>query len=147
MKKLHLRLPVTFLITLGLSACGGNDDQTVDTTPIPTTTVESKVENTAAPVDTMSPTTLQDDTVRISVTVGVDSGPDRIEEVAVGDAIELTLVNPDEDDEFHVHGFDLGGDETPAGEEKVFAFTATEAGDFEVESHVTGDVLVVIRVS
>lgn len=81
------------------------------------------------------------------MTVSVDSGPDRIEEVSVGDAIELTLVNPDEDDEFHVHGFDLGGDETPAGEEKVFAFTATEAGDFEVESHVTGAVLVVVRVS
>lgn len=147
MKKLHLRLPVTFLITLGLSACGGNDDQTVDTTPIPTTTVESKVESTAAPVDTVAPTTVEDDTVRISVTVGVDSGPDRIEEVSVGDAIELTMVNPDEDDEFHVHGFDLGGEETPAGEEKVFAFTATEAGDYEVESHATGDVLVVIRVS
>lgn len=151
MKKLHLRLPVTFLITLGLSACGGNDDQTADTTPIPTTTVESKVENivesTVAPVDTVAPTTVEDKVARISVTVGVDSGPDRIEEVAVGDAIELTMVNPDEDDEFHVHGFDLGGEDTPAGEEKVFAFTATEAGDFEVESHATGDVLVVIRVS
>lgn len=142
MKK-HLHLPLTFFIAIGLVACGGGEDQTSDTTPISTTAVES----TATPVDTMSPTTLQDDTVRISVTVGVDSGPDRIEEVAVGDAIELTMVNPDEDDEFHVHGFDLGGDETPAGEEKVFAFTATEVGDFEVESHVTGDVLVVIRVS
>ncbi|MFM8388896.1 MAG: hypothetical protein ACKOA5_06595 [Actinomycetota bacterium] len=139
---------VVVLGLLVLSACGGNDNPTVDTTPIPTTVdIENTVENTAAPVDTVAPTTVEDDTVRISVTVGVDSGPDRIEEVAVGDAIELTMVNPDEDDEFHVHGFDLGGDETPAGEEKVFAFTATEAGDFEVESHVTGDVLVVIRVS
>ncbi|MBU6226865.1 MAG: hypothetical protein KGQ43_04690 [Acidobacteria bacterium] len=91
--------------------------------------------------------TIDDEIVRINVTVGVDSGPDRIEEVSVGDSIELTMVNPDEDDEFHVHGFDLGGDETPAGEEKVFVFTATESGDFEVESHATGDVLVVIRVS
>ena len=147
MNKMHLRLPLIFLIALGLSACGGDNAQTVDTTPIPTTTVESKVESTVVPVDTVAPTTVGDDTVRISVTVGVDSGSDRIEDVSVGDAIELTLVNPDEDDEFHVHGFDLGGDETPAGEEKVFAFTATEAGDFEVESHVTGDVLVVIRVS
>jgi len=144
---MKVKAVVIALGLLVLSACGGDDDQTVDTTPIPTTTVESKVESTATPVDTVAPTTIEDGTVRISVTVGVDSGPDRIEEVAVGDAIELTMVNPDGDDEFHVHGFDLGGEETPAGEEKVFAFTATEAGDFEVESHVTGDVLVVIRVS
>ena len=143
MKKLHIPFAVALVAVVGLAACGSDEDQTVDTTPISTTTVES----TATPVDTMSPTTLQDDTVRISVTVGVDSGPDRIEEVSVGDAIELTMVNPDEDDEFHVHGFDLGGEETPAGEEKVFAFTATEAGEFEVESHATGEVLVVIRVS
>lgn len=152
MKKLLLRLPFIFLISLGLSACGGDEDQTVDTTPISTTvavenTVENTVESTVTPVDTVSPTTIEDDLVRISVTVGVDAGPDRIEEVSVGDAVELSLVNPEEDDEFHVHGFDLGGDETPAGEEKVFAFTVTEAGDFEVESHVTGEVLVVIRVS
>lgn len=151
MKKMHILFAIAVVAVVGLAACGGDEDQTVDTTPIPTTTVESMVENivksTVAPVDTVAPTTIEDGRVRISVTVGVDSGPDRIEEVSVGDAIELTLVNPDEDDEFHVHGFDLGGEETPAGEEKVFAFTATEAGDFEVESHVTGDVLVVIRVS
>ena len=151
MKKMHIRFAVAVVAVVGLAACGGDEDQTVDTTPSPTTTVESKVEDivksTVVPVDTVAPTTVEDKVARISVTVGVDSGPDRIEEVAVGDAIELTILNPDEDDEFHVHGFDLGGDETPAGEEKVFAFTATEAGDFEVESHVTGDVLVVIRVS
>jgi hypothetical protein len=141
---MKVKAVVVALGLLVLSACGGDDDITTDTTPISTT---ATVESTVAPVDTVAPTTVEDDTVRISATVGVDSGPDRIEEVSVGDAIELTLVNPDEDDEFHVHGFDLGGEETLAGEEKVFAFTATEAGDFEVESHVTGDVLVVIRVS
>lgn len=141
---MKVKAVVIALGLLVLSACGGDDDITTDTTPISTT---ATVESTVAPVDTVAPTTVEDDTVRISVTVGIDSGPDRIEEVAVGDAIELTMVNPDEDDEFHVHGFDLGGEETPAGEEKVFAFTAIEAGDFEVESHATGDVLVVIRVS
>lgn len=135
------------VLVLGLfvsSACGGEGDPGTGTTS-PTTTMMDGT--TIASLDTVSLTTVEDDTIRITVSVGVDSGPDRIEEVSVGDAIELTLVNPDEDDEFHVHGFDLGGDETPAGDEKVFAFTASEAGDYEVESHVTGDVLVVIRVS
>ena len=139
--------PVALVVgLLVLAACGSGDEST-DTTPATPATVVESTATTVAPNDTATPTTMVDDTVRISVTVGVDSGPDRIEEVSVGDSIELTMVNPDEDDEFHVHGFDLGGDETPAGEEKVFVFTATESGDFEVESHVTGDVLVVIRVS
>ena len=139
--------PVALVVgLLVLAACGSGDESTDTTAAAPATVVESTA-TTVAPKDTATPTTMVDDTVRISVTVGVDSGPDRIEEVAVGDSIELTMVNPDEDDEFHVHGFDLGGDETPAGEEKVFVFTATESGDFEVESHATGDVLVVIRVS
>lgn len=104
--------------------------------------------STATPTTTTVAVPSDDDEIRrIIVTAGVDSGPDRVEEVSVGESVELTIVNPDDDDEFHVHGFDLGGEETPAGEEKVFAFTATEAGDFEVESHVSGEVLVVIRVS
>lgn len=139
--------PIALVVgLLVLAACGSGDEST-DTTPATPATVVESTATTVAPKDTATPTTMVDDTVRISVTVGVDSGPDRIEEVSVGDSIELTMVNPDEDDEFHVHGFDLGGDETPAGEEKVFVFTATESGDFEVESHATGDVLVVIRVS
>jgi hypothetical protein len=140
--------PKSMGVVLGLlvlSACGGDSDGATDSTTSPTSTV---VEDTVAPLDSVTTTTSVDDgIVRISVTVGVDSGPDRVEEVSAGTSVELSLVNPEEDDEFHVHGFDLGGDETPAGEEKVFAFTVTEAGDFEVESHVTGEVLVVIRVS
>lgn len=139
--------PVALIMgLLVLAACGSGDKSTDITTATSTTVVEGTA-TTVLTQDTVTPTTMMDGTVRISVTVGVDSGPDRIEEVSVGDSIELTMVNPDEDDEFHVHGFDLGGDETPAGEEKVFVFTATESGDFEVESHATGDVLVVIRVS
>ena len=139
--------PVALVVgLLVLAACGSGDESTDTTAAAPATVVESTA-TTVAPKDTATPTTMVDDTVRISVTVGVDSGPDRIEEVSVGDSVELTMVNPDEDDEFHVPGFSLGGDETPAGEEKVFVFTAPESGDFEVESHATGDVLVVIRVS
>ncbi|MFZ9696750.1 MAG: hypothetical protein ACO3C5_03840 [Ilumatobacteraceae bacterium] len=147
--------PRSSLFVLGLViagvSCGSDTEQSVETAAIVDTVANDP--GTTTPPDsteaesTEAPSTTTDGIVRISVTVGVDSGPERVEEVSVGDSIELTMVNPDEDDEFHVHGFDLGGDETPAGDEKVFAFTASEAGDFEVESHATGDVLVVIRVS
>jgi hypothetical protein len=79
--------------------------------------------------------------------VGVDSDPGRIEDVELGQQVELTLTNPDADDEFHLHGYDLGGDVTKKGESKTFSFTATEIGEFELESHVTGEVLVVVKVS
>ncbi len=133
------------LVIAGVS-CGSDTEQSVETAAI-VDTVANVPGTTMPPDSTEAPSTTTDGIVRISVTVGVDSGPDRVEEVSVGDSIELTMVNPDEDDEFHVHGFDLGGDETLAGDAKMFAFTASEAGDFEVESHATGEVLVVIRVS
>lgn len=138
------------LVIAGVS-CGSDTEQSVETAAIVDTVANDP--GTTIPPDsteaesTEAPSTTTDGIVRISVTVGVDSGPERVEEVSVGDSIELTMVNPDEDDEFHVHGFDLGGDETLAGDAKMFAFTASEAGDFEVESHATGEVLVVIRVS
>jgi hypothetical protein len=137
-------------LVVALAGCGDNGADSSPETVVSVETVpdtaasagESTASTPAAPT-----TSIDDGITRINVTVGVDSGPDRVEELTIGESVELTIVNPDADDEFHVHGFDLGGDETPAGEQKVFAFTATEAGDFEVESHVTGEVLVVIRVS
>lgn len=142
MRERLLVLPVLMFCAAcgGRSSSGTSNQLAVETSVIPTTTV-SDTTTTAVRA------TVDDEIVRIEVTVGIDSGPDRIENVAVGRQIELTVMNPEDDDEFHVHGYDLGGDETAAGEEKVFAFTATEAGDFEVESHATGEVLVVIRVS
>lgn len=131
---------------LVVSSCGGGSspsetsESAIETTVITTTSVGLATTTVVESPD-------DDGIVKISVTVGVDSGADRVEEVKLGQQVELTITNPDDDDEFHLHGYDLGGDETPAGEDKVFAFTATEAGDFEVESHATEEVLVVLRVS
>lgn len=144
-----------FFAIISFSGCGGGSTAstslTVEVTGAtdPSNSVVDSMtsETTQASSTTVVAAAVDDGIVKINVTVGVDSGPDRIEEVPPGSQVELTLVNPEDDDEFHVHGYDLGGDETAAGEEKVFAFTATEAGDFEVESHATGEVLVVIRVS
>jgi hypothetical protein len=97
--------------------------------------------------DSSTTTTGADGTVRISVTVGADSGVDRIEEIPLGSQVELSFTNPSAADDYHVHGYDLGGGETPKGETKTFTFTADKSGDFEVESHATEEVLVVLRVS
>lgn len=137
---------VASALILGCGSSGSTSKESVETT---VASVSDSVADTVA--DSSSSTgvssTVADDVARIRVTVGVDSGPQRVENVALNQQVELTIVNPKADDEFHLHGYDLGGGATKAGEEKTFAFTATEAGEFEVESHVTETVLVVLKVS
>lgn len=84
--------------------------------------------------------------IEISVTVGTDSAADRVEEVPLGSQVNITLTNPNADDEFHLHDYDLTAGETPKGEAAVISFTADKAGLFDLESHVTEEVLVVISV-
>ena len=52
----------------------------------------------------------------------------------------------DTDETYHVHGYDLE-QKVAAGVEAQFEFTANRAGDFEVESHTTNKVYVVLHVS
>jgi hypothetical protein len=84
--------------------------------------------------------------VEISITVGTDSAKDRVEEVALGSQVNITLTNPAADDEFHLHGYDLSAGKTPMGEAAVITFTADTAGEFEIESHITEEVLAIISV-
>ena len=124
-------LPIALVASLG--ACSSSDSATDTTMPnaaSPTNPSNSKM---AAPTE-------------ISVVVGTDSSPDRIEEVTLGANVQVTLSNPNADDEFHLHGYDLSSGETKMGEASIISFTADKAGDFEIESHITEDVLVIIRV-
>jgi hypothetical protein len=131
--KTFFRVVTPFALVLSLGACSSNDSATDTTTPsaaTPTNPTDSKM---AAPTE-------------VSVIVGTDSSPDRIEEVALGANVQVTLSNPNADDEFHLHGYDLSPGETKMGKASIISFTADKAGDFEIESHVTEDVLVIIRV-
>ena len=124
-------LPIALVASLG--ACSSSDSATDTTMPnaaSPTNPSNSKM---AAPTE-------------ISVVVGIDSSPDRIEEVTLGANVQVTLSNPNADDEFHLHGYDLSPGETKMGEASIISFTADRAGDFEIESHITEDVLVIVRV-
>jgi hypothetical protein len=82
----------------------------------------------------------------ISVIVGTDSAVDRVEEVPLGAQVNITLTNPNADDEFHLHEYDLSTGDTPKGEAAVISFTADKAGLFDLESHVTDEVLVIISI-
>jgi hypothetical protein len=131
--KTFFRVVTPFALVLSLGACSSNDsaaDTTIPSAATPTNPTDSKM---AAPTE-------------VSVIVGTDSSPDRIEEVALGANVQVMLSNPQADDEFHLHGYDLSPGETKMGEASIISFTADKAGDFEIESHVTEDVLVIIRV-
>jgi hypothetical protein len=84
--------------------------------------------------------------IEISVIVDEDSGPDRTETIALGSTVRISLLNNESEDDFHLHGYDIASGEVPAGEEAVIEFVADTAGEFELESHVTGEVLLVITV-
>ena len=131
--KTFFRVVTPFALVLSLGACSSNDsaaDTTIPSAATPTNPTDSKM---AAPTE-------------VSVIVGTDSSPDRIEEVALGANVQVTLSNPNADDEFHLHGYDLSPGETKMGEVSIISFTADKVGDFEIESHITEDVLLIIRV-
>ena len=131
--KTFFRVVTPFAVVLSLGACSSNDsaaDTTIPSAATPTNPTDSKM---AAPTE-------------VSVIVGTDSSPDRIEEVALGANVQVTLSNPNADDEFHLHGYDLSPGETKMGEVSIISFTADKVGDFEIESHITEDVVVIIRV-
>ena len=169
-----LLIGVTAVLGL-LAACGGSDDDSTATTAagdaVTTSAAGGATATTAAPTESMAPVDSADvpmvtpapvdssdivlppppDTsdmpVVISVTVGVDSGEDRIESVPVGSVVSITITNPDSADEFHLHGYDLGdSQEVAAGESVTFTFTADTAGEFELESHSTEGLLLLLRV-
>jgi len=100
--------------------------------------------DTAAP----EPSSIAGASDEIIVHVGVDDAAtvgSRVEDVKLGDNVILRLTS-DSDEDYHVHGYDLE-QKVAAGVEAQFEFKADMAGDFEVESHVTDKVYVVLHVS
>lgn len=149
---------VTVAATTTAADAGDATDATEAASTVAATTIPLTEATSDLPVQTVTdgtndivvitPPDTSDAPVVISVTIGIDDAEDRVENVPLGATVTLMITNPDEADEFHVHGYELGeGIEMPAGQTETFTFTADQAGDFEVESHETGTVLVVLRVA
>jgi hypothetical protein len=158
-------------LTLVAAACSGDDDQAAESTvaddvaatpsvtPVATTVPPPILSSdlplaTVPPIDSADilavppPVDSADVPIFISVTVGVDSAVDRIDTVPLGATVSITVVNPNADDEFHLHGFDLGdGQEIPAGQNQTFTFTANLPGQYELESHSADQVLMILKVA
>ena len=82
--------------------------------------------------------TATDETVEISVTMGYNSGSAVAYQATLGSTVQIKILNPDADDEFHLHGYELSATST-AGQEAIIEFTADKLGSFDLESHITGE--------
>ena len=87
-----------------------------------------------------------DGPLQIDVLVGTNSSPNRIERVKAGNEVTLNLTNQTAADSYHVHGYDLE-QKVAKGVTATIIFKAAKKGRFEVESHITNKVLVVMEVS
>lgn len=84
--------------------------------------------------------------VEISLTIGENSGPNEQQQVALGSTVRLSVVNPNASDEIHVHGYDISTGKMTAGETSVIEFVADEAGTFDIESHISEEVVLLLIV-
>ena len=142
-----VRLAAVAVGLLALAACGSETSSTTSTS------ATSAAGATSAPIIPATTTTVPGATlpepaegpVQFDVVVGVDSGPDRVEYIRAGADVTLNITNPGADDEFHVHGIDLE-QSAKAGVMATFNFVVDAPGEYEVESHVTGDVLIILQV-
>jgi len=153
-----VRRAAVVISALALTACGSESPSSTNastnaSTSINTSMIASGSTTAIAPIisattspepGAMAPEPAEGP-VQFDVRVGVDSRPSRIEYIRVGADVTLNIVNPNSDDEFHVHGIDLE-QATRAGVMATMNFVLDAPGDYVVESHISGDVLIVLRV-
>ena len=126
MKKLLIGMSATIALLAGCSSSSSTD-----------TTVALE------PTDTAAVTTA---VVEINLIVGENTGADMMQTVPLGSSVRITVVNPNGADEIHVHGYDIATGEMAQGQEAVIEFVASNAGTFDIESHVSEEVVFVLTV-
>ena len=148
----HIVLSSLFAITL--TACGSSPSTTNETSIASDTTIISEdqevIDQTASTVVSPSDAVVNaDGSISINVNVGTDDydtlAGDRVVKVALGSAVTITLTDPNEDQDYHLHVYDVGA-EAKKGEPGVISLVVDQAGQFDVESHTTGKMLLVLVV-
>lgn len=127
------KILVVVMAAVALTACGDStmSSDATSTTSVTTDSASSKI---AA-------------TFEYTITVGENTGPDVVIDVVQGQTVTLTVVNPNSHDDVHLHGYDLTTGSIEKGEAGTMTFTASQTGDFEIESHETEEVVSILRVS
>jgi hypothetical protein len=113
-----------------LVSCGGSNEA-ASTTSLDVT------------ADTLDP----ENVFEYTITVGENTGTDVVIEVPQGKLVSLSVVNPSSHDDVHLHGYDLSTGTIEKGETGSMMFEASKTGDFEIESHETGELISILRVT
>ena len=146
-------------LVLALTGCGDDDDSSATTTATAATTVATTAAASTAGATSAAPTTTRPATTSAGAatqpttvaptttvdigTIAIDADHDAVRTVTVPLGTPITLtVRSAKPQEFHLHGYDL----ELAGTEVVFQFTADLPGAFELESHATEKVILVLQV-
>ena len=123
MKKILIGMSLTVAL---LTGCSSSDNPVADET-----------------TDTATET---GNVVEINLVVGENTGPDMKQTVPLGASVRITVTNPNGPDEMHVHGYDISTGEMAEGQEAVIEFVASNAGTFDIESHVSEEIMLVLTV-
>ena len=128
--KIFIRSVVATCLLLGAVGCSRSTSDSGD---------DAQSEATSEVTSDETSATATDEVVEISVIIGQTSGSAVAYQATLGSTVRLKILNPDADDEFHLHGYDLESGVTPAGQEAIIEFTADKLGTFDLESHVTSE--------
>jgi hypothetical protein len=153
---MHVCIPAAVL-SFSLAACAGGDDPSTDNggsivsaeAPVPgaTNDIPLPIGTSDLPLPASVVSADLANAFAFVVNVGVDSSPDRVESVPIGSSVTMSITNPDSDDEFLLHGYEMGaGVFVPAGQAEAFTFMADQPGQFQLESATTGDILMILSV-
>lgn len=113
--------------------------------PIAFAACSSSSSDTKEPVSTTT-TVVANAVGKYELRIGENSSPTNVVEFKKGQEVQLTFINAKAADEVHLHGYDLSTGDMEIGAAATISFTADVTGDFEVESHKTEDVLMIVRI-
>ena len=137
-------------LSMGLFACGSssskNSASTTSASGTATTAGEDKPTPTSAPP---VPAAITNGKATIDVKVGTDdfttTKSTRVVSVPKGTSVTINLTATEAED-YHLHGYDIEQKADP-GQTSTFEFTADQTGQFDLESHVTNNTLLVLVVT
>ena len=145
---------ITALFAITLTACGSSTTSDSNALVLSDTTmpldedaeIDTPATTVVAPTDAVINA---DGSVSIDVKVGMDDydplAGERVIKVALGSAVTITLTDASEDQDYHLHVYDVGA-EAKKGEPGVISLIVDQAGQFDLESHTTGKTLLVLVV-
>ena len=143
------RYVVVLMSSVALLGCSSSDTDSGPGSSAPTSV--SGAATPTDPVNTITPTSsaAKDDPAEgtpatESVAIVIDIDTDELPVVAsvnVGSPMTIR-VSGAESHEFHLHGYDLELE----GTDVEFSFTADQVGDFELETHDTGEMILQLSV-